>query len=53
MDLKSMVFYALVCGVLAAFSPSIGNRNKRLIFGSVIGLLAALAMPTIRSLISF
>ncbi len=50
MDLVSMIFYATVCGVLAAFAPTIGRRSSRIVLGAVIGILAALAMPTIRSI---
>lgn len=49
MDPVTMVFYAAVCGLLAAVSPSFGARIHRAAYGIVIGAIAAFVLPTIRA----
>ena len=48
MDPISLVFYAIVCGLLSLFAPNLGGYLPRLIVGAGVGLVAALALPTIR-----
>ena len=48
MDPVNLAFYGLVCGTLAAFSPSLGSRVMRAVVGVVVGLIAAGLLPVLR-----
>ncbi len=50
MDPIAIVFYALVCGVLSLFAPNMGGRVPRLAIGAVVGVVAALLLPVLKSL---
>ena len=48
-DPTAMLFYAVVCGSLAAFAPSVGGRVARAGIGAVVGLVAAAALATFKA----
>jgi hypothetical protein len=48
MDPVSMVFYAVVCGGLAAAAPSFQSRPARLVVGTITGIIAAGLLPLLR-----
>lgn len=48
MDVLSLVFYALICGLLAVFAPNLGSRAMRMGVGAVIGIAAAAILPVLR-----
>ncbi|QIE40497.1 hypothetical protein [Meridianimarinicoccus aquatilis] len=45
-----ITFYALLCGLVGLFSPRFGRWYGRLMFGAVLGVFAATAMPHVRAL---
>jgi len=49
MDTSALLFYGIVCGVLAYTSPAMKNKIARLAIGFCIGLLAAAILPLIRT----
>jgi hypothetical protein len=49
MDPLNMAYYALVCGLLAGVSSRLGGWLSRVVVGAVIGLVAAAALPMLRS----
>jgi hypothetical protein len=51
MDILTSIFYAAVCGVLAALSPEASSRPIRGLIGMAVGLLAAGAWPLLHGLI--
>jgi hypothetical protein len=50
MDPVNLAFYGLVCGTLAAFSPSLGSRATRAAVGVIVGLIASTLLPFLKSL---
>lgn len=50
MELLSLVFYAVVCGVLSLFAPWLGGVLPRLATGAVVGLAAAALLPVLRGM---
>jgi|GEM_PF-689341 hypothetical protein len=48
-DPVGLVFYGLVCGALAAFAPLLGTRPRRALIGAVVGIVAAILLPVLRS----
>ncbi len=52
-DATAIVWYAAICGVLAAFAPSFGGRTLRLSIGAVVGIVAATVLPLAKSMIGF
>jgi hypothetical protein len=46
MDPVIMLWYAIVCGALAVFSPSLKRTVARAVFGILTGVVAAAAAPT-------
>jgi hypothetical protein len=52
-DQLAIVFYAVVCGVLAAFAPAFGGRAMRAVIGAGVGLAAASILPLVRSGLGF
>ena len=48
-DPVSLVFYGLVCGALAAFAPSFGTGPRRALIGALVGIVAAILLPVLRS----
>ena len=51
MDVLTSIFYAAVCGVLAALSPEASSRAIRGVIGMAVGLLAAGAWPILHGLL--
>jgi hypothetical protein len=49
MDPVTLTFYAVVCGLLGLAGPTLGRPMIRLGIGAAIGLIAAAALPTIRT----
>jgi hypothetical protein len=49
MDPVTLVFYAIICGALALFSPAFPTAIYRLLAGAVVGLGAASLLPFIRA----
>ncbi len=50
MDPVNLVFYAAVCGTLAAVAPQGKSRVIRGVFGIFVGLFAAGLLPYLKSL---
>ena len=48
MDPVNLAFYGLVCGTLAAFSPSLGSRATRVVVGVIVGLIASTLLPLLK-----
>ncbi|WP_323766369.1 hypothetical protein [Marinovum sp.] len=48
MDLITVTYYALVCGVLGLAGPRLGRPPIRLIVGGIVGILAATLLPALR-----
>lgn len=51
MDPVALVFYAIVCGVLSLFAPSLGGRVSRLAVGAGVGVVAAAVLPLVNNMI--
>lgn len=49
MDPVALVFYALVCALLARFVPDGMPAGGRLALGAAVGVAAAAALPVLRS----
>ena len=49
MDPVNLVFYAAVCGTLAAVAPMGKSRLIRGLFGIVVGLFASGVLPHLKS----
>lgn len=49
MDILPLLFYGLICGLLAYFSPVFGGRITRFGVGVLVGLVAAGILPLVRS----
>lgn len=50
MDIVSMTFYAVICGVLGVSAPSFSSAIQRLAFGAVVGVVAAAVLPFIKGM---
>jgi len=44
-----LAYYASVCAVLSFFSPFLGGMLTRLLLGAVVGVIAAFALPAMRT----
>ena len=53
MDPISLVFYAIVCGLLSVFAPNLGGFLPRLAVGAVVGIGAAATLPVITNMMSY
>lgn len=53
MEPISLVFYAVVCGLLSVFAPSLGGTVPRMAVGAVVGVLAATALPMVRGMMGY
>ncbi len=51
MDPIALVFYAVICGLLSLFAPSLGGMLPRLALGAVVGIVAAALLPALKALI--
>lgn len=53
MDVITVSYYALVCGVLGLAGPKLGAPVIRLIIGGFVGVLAATVLPAVRLIVGF
>ncbi|MFC3072850.1 hypothetical protein [Shinella pollutisoli] len=53
MDPVNLTYYAVVCGGLAAYSPSLSSRIVRLAMGFGVGALSATLLPAVHFLLGF
>lgn len=53
MDPISLVFYAIVCGLLSLFAPQLGGRLPRLAVGAGVGVLAASVLPILNGMMGY
>ncbi len=51
MDPLTLIFYAVVCGLLSLFAPTLGGRLPRLAIGAAVGIAAAIVLPLVRAAI--
>ncbi|MDJ1009345.1 MAG: hypothetical protein QNJ13_16130 [Paracoccaceae bacterium] len=49
MDPIAIVFYAIICGCLSLFAPSLGGMAPRLAVGAAVGIAASIALPFLRT----
>jgi hypothetical protein len=49
MDPVNAVFYALICGTLAAYAPTAGGRAARAVLGIAVGVIASSLLPFLKS----
>lgn len=52
-DSTAAIWYAAICGGLAAFAPSLGGRGMRIAIGAVVGILAASLLPWIKGMMGY
>lgn len=52
-DSTAVVWYAAICGALAAFAPSLGGRTVRIGIGAVVGIIAASILPVIKGMMGY
>ncbi len=48
MEPVSIIFYAVICGLLSLFAPQLGGMVPRLAVGAVVGVAAAIVLPLLR-----
>ncbi|WP_425100366.1 hypothetical protein [Tropicibacter sp. S64] len=48
MDIVSLGFYAMVCGLLGLAGPKLGRAPMRLAIGAVVGVVAVTLLPVMR-----
>lgn len=53
MEPISLLFYAVVCGLLSVFAPSLGGMVPRLAVGAVVGVIAAIVLPVLRGAMGY
>lgn len=53
MDPVNLTYYAVVCGGLAAYAPSVANRISRVVVGLVTGSVSAALLPLVHRLLGF
>jgi hypothetical protein len=51
MDLTGLIFYAVICGALGVAAPNFPNSVSRLVFGAIVGVLAAFSLPYLKQMI--
>ncbi|WP_168223071.1 hypothetical protein [Oceanicola sp. D3] len=51
MDVVSLAYYAVVCGLLAGFVPASWRIPTRFAIGVFVGIIAAGVLPLLRGLI--
>lgn len=49
MDVTTLSFYAIVCGLLSLASPSLGTPFLRIMIGAGVGIAAAALLPSIKT----
>lgn len=47
MDVYTLIFYAIICGVLSLVAPKLGGLAPRFFIGALVGAAAAAALPNI------
>ncbi len=52
-DSTAVVWYAAICGLLAAFAPQLGGRIVRLSIGAGVGIVAATVLPIIKGMMGY
>ncbi len=52
MDPVSLVYYAIICGVLCWAGPRIGGPVLRVIAGVIVGMLAAGVLPALKAMLA-
>ena len=50
MDPIAIAFYAIVCAALSFFAPNLGGMGPRLAVGAVVGIVAAVALPFLKTM---
>ena len=50
MEPISLVFYAVICGLLSVFAPNLGGALPRMAVGAVVGIAAAATLPILRGM---
>jgi hypothetical protein len=53
MDYVALAFYAVVCGVLSFFSPSLGHFAVRTGVGAAVGLVSAGVLPVLEGMAGY
>lgn len=53
MDIITVSYYAVVCGVLGLAGPKLGRPVMRLVIGGLVGIGAATILPTVRLIVGF
>ncbi len=53
MDPVSLIFYAIVCGLLGLASPNLGGTATRLGVGAGVGVLAAATLPLLKGMMGY
>ncbi|NNE87097.1 MAG: hypothetical protein HKN27_03395 [Silicimonas sp.] len=53
MEPISLVFYAVVCGVLSLVAPKLGAMIPRFAVGAVVGAGSAAALPSIVGMMGY
>ncbi|VAW24130.1 hypothetical protein MNBD_ALPHA11-2457 [hydrothermal vent metagenome] len=52
MDYFTLVYYGIICGVLGVSAPWVEHRAVRFVVGISIGVVAAILLPYLRTMIS-
>ncbi len=52
MDPISLLFYAVVCGILSAVAPNLGGIVPRLLTGGLVGIVAAIVLPFLKGMMT-
>lgn len=52
MDPFSIIYYALICGLLSRFIPGGIPGSARFGIGAVVGIVAAILLPSLRGMIN-
>ena len=53
MDPIALVFYAVVCGLLSLVAPNLGGMLPRLVVGAGVGIVAAMVLPILNSMMGY
>ena len=51
MDMISLGFYAVICGLLSFLAPNLGPPFLRLGIGAAVGIVAAILLPFLKGAI--
>ena len=51
MEPISLIFYALICGLLSLFAPNLGGAVPRMAVGAIVGVGAAICLPFLRGML--